>query len=128
LQYEAELHAVIKRHCEGILQLSMLSSARVSAPDLSSQYNNLCSAHLSIISGLANLISHLGGKEISHHNHEVLTCNAENRALKLYAATMLTECASPGTSSSVLNTNAVDNYGDPPHQASKFGCDTDFCV
>ncbi len=60
--------------------------------------------------------------------HSLATCNTEDKALELHAATMRTEHVSPGTASSFLDTNAVDNYGDPPQQASKFGCDTDFCT
>jgi hypothetical protein len=71
------------------------------------------------MSGLAKLILRLGGKEISHHNLETLTRNAQDEALKFHVATMPTEHVSPGTASSVPDTNAVDKYGDPPHQASK---------
>jgi hypothetical protein len=103
-EYEAELYGVIKRHCKGILQLLMLSSARGSMPDLSSQYDELHSVHLSIISGLAKLVLHLGGKEISSHNIKELTRNAEEEAIKLHTATIPTKCGSSGTASSAPDT------------------------
>jgi hypothetical protein len=62
------------------------------------------SAHLSIISGLAKLILYLGGKEISSHDIEELTCNAEEEAIKLHAASMPTRCGSPGSASSAPDT------------------------
>ncbi len=115
-------------HHEGILQLLMSSSAHGLMPDFSSLYNMLHSTHLSIISGLAKLILHLGGKEISSHNLKELTCNADEEGIKLHAATIPTECGSPGTASPAPNTDGIDKDSDPPHQASKFGCDMDSCV
>jgi hypothetical protein len=104
LQYEAELYAVIKSHCKGILQLLMSSSSvRGSMPNLSSQHDELRSAHLSIISGLAKLIMHLAGKEISSHDIKKLTCNAEGEAIELHAATMPTKRGSPDAASSAPN-------------------------
>jgi hypothetical protein len=88
LQYEAELYTVIKRHHKGILQLLLSSSARGSMPDISSQYVDNRSTHLSIISDLEKLILHLGGKEISSHNLEELTHNAEEEAIRY----MLLQC------------------------------------
>ncbi len=106
----------------------MSSSARGLMPDLSSGYNNLRSTYLSIISSLAKLILHLGGKEILSHNLEEVTRNTVEEAIKLHTATMLTKHGSPGTASSASDTNGVDKDCDPPHQASKIGHDTDFCV
>jgi hypothetical protein len=105
LKYEAELYAVIKRNCKGILQSLMSSSARGSMPDLSSQYGELRSTHLSIISGLQKGILHLGGKEISSQDIKELTLNAEEEAIKLHTAAMPTKRGSPGTASSAPNTS-----------------------
>jgi hypothetical protein len=82
----------------------MSSSACGSMPDLSSQYDELRSTHLSIISGLEKLILQLGGKDISSHNIKELTCNTEEKAIKLQAATMPTKGRSPGTASSAPDT------------------------
>ncbi len=94
-------------------------------PDLSSQYHELCSTHLSIISALAKSILHLDGKEISSHNLKELTHNAEEEAIELHAATMPRKRGSPGTASSAPDTDSVDKDCDPLHQASKYGCDMD---
>jgi hypothetical protein len=115
-------------HHKGILQLLMSSSAHGLMPYLSSRYNKLRSTHLSIISGLAKLILHLGGKEISSHNLEELTCNAEEEVIKLHAAIIPMEHGSPGTASPAPNTDGIDKDSDPPHQASKFRHDMDSCV
>jgi hypothetical protein len=40
------------------------------------------------MTGLAGLISHLGAKNISNHDHEILTRNAEDEAIELHASTM----------------------------------------
>jgi hypothetical protein len=37
---------------------------------------------------LAGLISHLGGKKISNHDLEILTHNAEDKAIELHASAM----------------------------------------
>ncbi len=93
--------------------------------DLSFQYDKLRSTHLSIISGLEKLILHLGGMEISSHDLKELTHNAEEEAIELHAATMPTKRGMPGTASSAPDTKDVDKNCDPPHQASKFRCNTD---
>ena len=56
---------------------------------LASQYEELCCTNFPIMTGLANLIMHLGGKEISHASLAILANQAEVEALLLYSSSMM---------------------------------------
>jgi hypothetical protein len=88
LQYEAKLHATIVKRHNCILHLLMTYSTVALPINLQLHYIKLCFAYSPIISGLANLISHSGGKEICGHNLEVLLCNARDKVLNLHTATL----------------------------------------
>ena len=85
--YTAELHVTIDRHCDSVLQLLKLSATIKSLPNLSTCYNKLWGASFPTISGLATLITHLGGEEISVQELD-LTHQAKDGALELHAASM----------------------------------------
>ncbi len=80
--YTAELHATINRHHDSILQLLKLSATIKLLPDLSPYYNKLWGASFPIISGLATLITHLGGDEISCQQLKIFTHQAKDDALE----------------------------------------------
>jgi hypothetical protein len=85
--YTAELHATINRHCDSALQLLKMSAMIEPLPDLSTHYSTIQVASFPIISGLATLITHLGGEEISVQELD-LTHQAKDGALELHAASM----------------------------------------
>jgi hypothetical protein len=64
-------------------------------PDLSTRYNKLRGTSFSIISGLATLITHLGGEEISVQEVKIFTRQAKNNVLELHAASMPPKMPSP---------------------------------
>jgi hypothetical protein len=57
--------------------------------DLSPCYDELQGASFPIISGLATLIRHLGSKDISPQELDILTRQAKDDALELHAASMM---------------------------------------
>ncbi len=93
--YAAELHETINKHCDSVLPLLKLSATIEPLPDLSTRYNKLWGTSFSIISGLAALITHLGGEEISVQELEILTHQAKDDALALHAASMPPKMPSP---------------------------------
>jgi hypothetical protein len=88
--YKAELQAAIDSYRNNIFQLLMSSPTSTSnpRPDLSIHYNELHGISSPIISGLAHLITHLGGKELSNHEIDSVTRQAKVDALGLHAAAM----------------------------------------
>ncbi len=62
-RYSGKLHATINKHCDSVLQLLKLSATIKPLPDLSICYDKLQGTSFPIISGLATLITHLGGEE-----------------------------------------------------------------
>jgi hypothetical protein len=72
-----------------------LSAAIKPLPDLSPFYDKLQGAFFPINSGLATLITHLGGEESSVQELEILTCQAKEDALELHTASMLPKVPSP---------------------------------
>jgi hypothetical protein len=107
LQYEGELHAVIKKHRDSILQLLMSVPTSGPPPDLLLQYDKLRGSHFPIMTGLSGLISHLGRKRISNHDLEILICNAEDKAIKLHASAM-TKRVSPSAGIPASEEKVVD--------------------
>ncbi len=85
-RYTTELHATINKHHDSVLQLSKLSATIKPLLDVSTRYNTLQGTSFPIISGLATLIMHLGGEEISVQELKTLTHQAKDNALKLHAA------------------------------------------
>jgi len=86
-QYEAELHAAINGYRGKVLQMLL----HATTTELSSNYDKLRSEHLPIMTGLASLILHLGGKEITTDNLALLTDQAEAEALQMHAATRMSD-------------------------------------
>jgi hypothetical protein len=70
--YTAELHATINKHRDSVLQLLKLSATIKPLPDLSTHYDKLQGTSFPIIFGLATLITHLGGEEISVQELNIL--------------------------------------------------------
>jgi hypothetical protein len=83
-RYTAELCATINKHHDSVLQLLKLSTTIKPLPDLSTCYDKLQGTSFPIISGLATLITHLDGEEISVQELEILT----HQALELHVASM----------------------------------------
>jgi hypothetical protein len=66
-QYEAELQKAISNHRKSVLlMLKEFPSHEENSTILASQYEELRCANFPIMTSLANLIMHLGGKEIPH--------------------------------------------------------------
>ncbi len=112
-RYTAELHATINRHHASILQLLKLSATIEPLPALSPYYDKLRGASFPIISGLATLITHLGGEEISVQELEILTSQAKDNALELHAASMPAKVPSPPP---VITTKCSATENAPPPQ------------
>ena len=64
-RYVAEYRATIDKYPNSIFQLLQLCTASTPLPDLTACYDKLWQLSFPIMSGLANLITHLGGKTIS---------------------------------------------------------------
>jgi hypothetical protein len=88
LHYRAELQSAINSYRDNIFQLLMLSPTSNPRLDLSIHYNKLHGISSPIISGLAHLIMHLGGKEMSNHEINSVTRQAKVDALGLHATAM----------------------------------------
>ena len=87
-RYTAKLHATINKHRDSVLQLLKLSAMIKPLPDLSTCCDKLRGTSFPIISGLATLITHLGGEKISVQELEILTHQAKDDALELHATSM----------------------------------------
>jgi hypothetical protein len=84
-QYEADLRNIISNHRDGITSiLQEVSPTNENLPILASRYNKLRSNNFPIMTALANLILHLGGKQIPHAALSILADRAEEEALLLY--------------------------------------------
>jgi hypothetical protein len=93
--YTVELHATIKKHHYSVLQLLKLSATIKPLPDLSTCYDKLQGTSFPIISGLATLITHLGGEKISAQELKILTHHAKDDALELHTTSMPPKMLSP---------------------------------
>jgi hypothetical protein len=93
--YTAELHVTINRHHDSVLQLLKMSATIDPQPDFSTRYDEIRGASFPIISGLATLIMHLGGEEISVHELKIFTHQAEDDALELHTASTPPKLPSP---------------------------------
>ncbi len=86
-QYEAELHGAINRYWEKVQHMLL----HATTTDLTSSYDKLRSKHFPIMTGVASLILHFGGKAISMENLASLTNQAEAKALQLHADSLMTD-------------------------------------
>jgi hypothetical protein len=93
--YTAELHATINNHCDRVMQLLKLSATIKPLPDLSTRYDKIWGTSFPITSGLATLIMHLGGEEISAQELEILAHLTKDNALELHTASMPPKMPSP---------------------------------
>ncbi len=86
VQYRVEITKTISNHRDSALRiLKEVPSHNENSVVLSSRYEELSSNTLPIITGLANLIMHLGGEEIPHTDLSILADQAEVEALRLYS-------------------------------------------
>ena len=86
-QYEAELKKIISNHRDGIVsKLKKVSSNEENSTLLASRYDELRCNNFPIMTGLANLIIHLGGDEIPHADLSILADRAEEEALLLFTS------------------------------------------
>ncbi len=86
-QYEAELQKAISNHRESVLlMLKEFPSHKENSTILASGYKELRHANFPITTGLANLIMHLGKKEIPHASSAILANQAEEEDLLLYSS------------------------------------------
>jgi hypothetical protein len=86
--YVGEFKATIARYRNSIFQLLQTSPASAPLPDLTACYDKLRRHYFPIISGLATLITHLGGKTISSENIDKFTQQAKTDALVLHTTTI----------------------------------------
>ena len=93
--YEAELKATLTRYRDSIFQLRQSSPTSTPLPDLTALYDQLRRNYHPIISGLANLIIHLGGDTISEETIDQYSRQAETDALALYTTLTTETSASP---------------------------------
>jgi hypothetical protein len=75
------LQEVIKKYRESVLHI--LKQGQTT--DLSSRYESLMSEHFTIMTGIASLIQHLGGKDISINSLMYRTHQAEEEALQQHS-------------------------------------------
>jgi hypothetical protein len=96
--------------------LNEFPSHKENSTILTSQYKELCSTKFPIMTGLVNLIMHLGGKEISHASLAILANQAEEEALLLYSSSTMRPptAIAEDKSTSILSDNA-----DPPISPTK---------
>jgi hypothetical protein len=93
--YIVELYATINKHCDNVLHLLKLSATIKPLLDLSTCYDKIWGTSFPIISGMATLITHLGGEEISAQELKIHTHHAKDDALELHAASMPPKMPSP---------------------------------
>jgi hypothetical protein len=93
--YTTEIHATINKHHDSVLQLLKLSATIKLLPNLSTHCNKLWGTSFPIISGLATLITHLSGEEISAQELKILTHHAKYDALELHTTPMPPKMPSP---------------------------------
>jgi hypothetical protein len=116
LHYKAELQAAIDSYHNNIFQLLMSSPTSDPRPDLPIRYDELRSISSPIISGLAHLITHLGGKEMSNHEIDSVTQQAKIDALGLHAAAMPLTAFPPHPD---VTTNNLATKNGPPQKAPR---------
>ncbi len=114
--YKAELQAAINSYRNNIFHLLMLSPTSDPRPDLSIRYNKLCGISSLIISGLAHLITHLGGKEMSNHEINGFTQQAKVDSLGLHAAAMPLTALPPHPD---VTTNSLATKKDSPQKVPR---------
>jgi hypothetical protein len=112
--YKAELQAAIKSYRYNIFQLLMSSPTSAPRLDLSIHYEKLPGISSPIISGLSHLIMHLGGKEMSNHEINSVTRQAEVDALGLHTAAMPLTALPPHPD---ITTNNLATKNGPPQKA-----------
>jgi hypothetical protein len=84
-QYEADLKNIISKYRDGIESiLREISPTEENSSLLASRCDELRSTNFPIMTALANLILHLGGKEIPHSALTIFADHAEEEALRLY--------------------------------------------
>jgi hypothetical protein len=84
-QYEGDLKNIISNHRDGIASiLKEIPPTKENSKILASRYNELRSSNIPIMTSMANLILHLGGKEIPHAALTIFADRAEEEALLLY--------------------------------------------
>ncbi len=93
--YEAEFKATLTKYRDSIVQLLQSSPTSAPLPDLTAQYDQLRRNYHPIISGLANLITHLGGDNSSEANIDQYTRQAETDALALHTISTPETSANP---------------------------------
>jgi hypothetical protein len=87
-QYEGDIKNIISNHRDGIASiLKEIPPTKENSKILASRYNGLRSINIPIMTSMANLILHLGGKEIPHAVLSLLADRAEEEALLLYKST-----------------------------------------
>jgi hypothetical protein len=111
--YKAEIQAAIDSYPKNIFHLLILSPTSDLRPDLSIHYDELRGISSPIISGLAHLIMHLGGKEMSNHEIDGFTQQAKVDALGLHAAAMPLIALPPHPD---ITTNSLATKKDPPQK------------
>ncbi len=85
--YVAKLKATGARYHDSMFQLLQSSSISALLPDLTAHYDKLRRHYYPIISGLAGLITHLGGDIVSGEDINQFTRQAETNALVLHTTT-----------------------------------------
>jgi hypothetical protein len=113
--YKAELQAAINSYRDNIFQLLMLSPTSDPRPDLSICCDELRGISFPIISGLAHLITHMGGKKMSNHEINSVTQQAEVDALGLHTAAMPLTALPPHPD---VTTNNLATKDGPPQKSS----------
>jgi hypothetical protein len=116
LHYKAELQAAIDSYSDNNFQLLMLSPTSNPWPDLSIRYDKLRGISSPIISGLAHLITHLDGKEMSNHEIDSVTQQAEVDALGLHTTAMPLTALPPHPD---ITTNNLATKNGPPQKAPR---------
>jgi hypothetical protein len=119
-QYEAELKKTISNHQDGVLIiLREVPSHEENLMILASRYEELHCTNFLFMTGLANLIMHLGGEEIPYARLSILAGRAEEEALLLYSSSLAPE-GSP-TKAALKNPSAVAKEKISPNTLDNVG-------
>ena len=117
-KYEADLRNIILSHRDGIVSiLREISSTKENLMILASRYEELRSNNFPIMTSMASLILHLGGKEIPHAALSILADRAKEEALLLYKSDAAPMVLPPKSAlenpavfvKEILSPNASDN-------------------